>query len=103
MFCDVDPERAEVHLHRLPRAARGDAHLLVVEADRAARRERVAEPEVVLERDLVRDVGEGRGSLVGRDDEIGVVAVVAHDARGRHRLAVDEVVGELEQRADERR
>ena len=74
----------------------------MVESDRAARRERVAEPEVVLERDLVGDVGEGRGALVGRDDEVGVVGVVAHHARGRHRLAVDEVVGELEQRADER-
>jgi hypothetical protein len=43
----VDAELAEVPLHRLPRAAGGDAHRLVVVADRAAGRERVAEPEAV--------------------------------------------------------
>ena len=77
----VDGELAEVALHRLPRAAGGDAHLLVVVAGRAARRERVAEPEAARDGDLVGDVGERRGALVGRDDEVGVVAVVADDLR----------------------
>ena len=45
---DVGPELAEVALDRLPRAARRDAHLLVVVARRAAGGERVAEPEAVL-------------------------------------------------------
>ena len=45
----VDAELAEVALHRLPRAARGDAHRLVVVADRAAGGERVAEPEAVVD------------------------------------------------------
>ena len=75
----IDAEVAEVAAHRLPRAAGGDAHLLVVVAVRAARRERVAEPEAAAERDLVGDVGERRGALVGRDDEVRIVAVVAHD------------------------
>ena len=44
----VDAELAEVPLDRLPRAARGDAHRLVVVADRAAGGERVAEPEAVV-------------------------------------------------------
>ena len=75
------------------------AHRLVVVAGRAARGERVAEPEAVLDRDLVGDVGERGGALVGRDDEVRVVAVVAHDVGRRHDLAVDEVVGEVEQAA----
>ena len=44
----VDAELAEVPLHRLPGAAGGDAHRLVVVADRAAGGERVAEPEAVV-------------------------------------------------------
>ncbi len=75
---DVDVHLAEMALDRLPGAARGDAHLLVVVAGRAAGREGVVEPEVVVARDVVGDVGEGRGALVGGDHEIGIVAVVAH-------------------------
>ena len=45
---DVDAHFAEVALDAFPGAARGDAHLLVVVAGRAARGERVAEPEAVL-------------------------------------------------------
>ena len=53
---------------------------------------------------LVGDVGERRRALVGRDHEVRVVAVVAHDvARGGTTVAVDDVVGDVEQRADERR
>ena len=103
----VDVERAEVRLHRHPRAARRDAHLLVVEAGGPARRERVAEPVAVLGRERVGDVGERAGALVGRDHEVGVVAVAPHHAGRRHDRARpssvgDAVVGELEQPADER-
>ena len=48
---DVDVHLAEMPLHRLPGAARGDAHRLVVVAGRAARGEGVAEPEAALQRD----------------------------------------------------
>ena len=76
---DVDVHFAEVALDRLPGAARGDAHHLVVVAGRAAGGEGVAQPELVLDRNAVGDVGEGRGALVGGDDEIGIVIVVPHD------------------------
>ncbi len=76
---DIDVHLAEVALHGFPRTARRNAHLLVVVAGRAAGREGIAEPEAVLERDAVGRIGEGRGALVGRDHEIGIVAVVAHD------------------------
>ena len=45
---DVDVHLAEVALDRLPGAARGDAHLLVVVAGRAAGGEGVVEPEMML-------------------------------------------------------
>ncbi len=102
----VDADLAEVPLDRLPGTARGDAHRLVVVADRAAGGEGVAEPEPVVEGDLVGDVGERRGALVGSDHQVGVVAVVAHHLRRRDDLldAVhrDQVVGDVEQAADER-
>ena len=102
----VDADLAEVPLDRLPGAARGDAHRLVVVADRPAGGEGVAEPEPVVEGHLVRDVGERRGALVGSDHQVGVVTVVAHHLRRRDDLldAVhrDQVVGDVEQAADER-
>ena len=98
---DVGAELAEVPLDRFPGAARGDAHLLVVVAGGAARGERVAEPEAVLDRDRVRDVGEGRGALVGGDDEVRVVLVVADDVGRRHDSPPAIVVGHVQQSAHE--
>ena len=78
---DVDADFAEVALDAFPGAARGDGHFLVVVAGRAAGGEGIAEPEAVFLRNGVGDVGKGRGALVGRDHEVGIVAVVAHHAR----------------------
>ena len=44
----IDTELAEVSLHRLPSAPRGDAHRLVVIAGASTRRERIAQPETVF-------------------------------------------------------
>ena len=101
----VDAELGEVALDGLPGAAGGDAHGLVVVADRAAGGEGVAQPVPAFLGDRVGDVGEGRGALVRGDHQVGVVAVQAHDVcRRHHGLAVgvgDQVVGDLQQRADE--
>ena len=98
---DVDIHLAEMALDRFPGAARGDAHLLVVVAGRAAGREGIVEPEAVLGGNGVGDVGEGRGALVGGDDEIGIVAVAPHRIRRRHDFVALEIVGEVEQARDE--
>ena len=98
----VDAELLEVALDRLPRALGGDAERLVVIARRAAGGERVVEPEAVLLRDAVGGVGERRRALVGGDHEVGVLAVAHADPLGVHDGAVDEVVGDAQQRADER-
>ena len=98
----VDAEGPEVPPDRHPGAASGDPHGLVVVALRPAGGEGVPEPERVLPGDLVGHVGERRGPLVGGDDEVGVVPVVAHDAMRRHDPAVDQVVGDVEQAPHER-
>ncbi len=64
----VDTELGEVAFDALPRAARGDAHLLVVVSGRTTRGERVVEPETMFARNLVGEVGERRGALVGGDE-----------------------------------
>ena len=97
----VAAQRAEMALDRFPGALGGDAHALVVVADRTAGGEGIAEPEAVLGGNAVGDIGEGRGALVGGDDQVRIVVVVAHDVDRMHDLAVDQVVGDVEQAVDE--
>ncbi len=97
LFLDVRAQLAEVAFHRLPGALGGDAHLLVVVALAAARREGIAQPEAVVVGQRIGDVGEGRRALVGGDHQIGVVVVAADDVGRRHDGAADPVVGDVEQ------
>ena len=98
---DVDIDLAEMALHRFPRTARSDAHLLVVVAGGAAGGEGIGEPMAARIRDGVGSIGEGSGALVGGHNEVGIVAVIAdgpgrgHDALARNR------VREIEKRGDE--
>ena len=98
---DVDVHLAEMALHRLPGAAGGDAHLLVVVALAAAGREGVAEPEACLQRQPVGDVRERRRALVRRDHEIGIVAVVPDGVGRRHHAVAVDGLGQLQHGADE--
>ncbi len=104
---DVAPELAEMALDEFPGAAGGDAHLLVVVAGRPARGKSVAEPEPVFFGDRVGKIGEGGSALVGRNHQVGIVVVVPDDVRRRNdamssRPFRDDVVGEVEQAADQR-
>ena len=94
---DVDVHFAEMPPHRLPGAARRDAHLLMVVAGRAAGREGVAEPEIVLDRNRVGDVGKRRGAFVGRHHQIRIVGVVPHQSGRRDHAGRSEIVGDVEQ------
>ena len=93
---DVEVHFAEVALHRFPGAAGGNAHFFMVVTGRTAGGESVVEPEPVLARDCVGDVGEGRGAFIGGDDEIGIVVIVAHDILGWNDLVLAEIVGNVE-------
>ena len=97
----VAPHLAEMALDGFPGAARRDAHPLVVVSFGAARGERVSQPETVVARHPVGDVRERRGALVGGHDEIGIVAVEPDDVPRRNDLAVDLVVHEVEEPADQ--
>src|SRR5690606_38955224 len=97
----IPAQGAEVALDRLPRAARGDAHALVVVADRATGGERIAHPESVGHGQAVGDVGEGRGALVGGHHQVRVVLVVPDHVARRHDAALDDVVGDVQQALDE--
>ncbi len=95
----IAAELAEVPLHALPGALRRDPERLVVVAGRAAGCEGIAEPEAVLQRHLVRRVGEVGRTLVRRDHQVGVVAVEHPHALGMDDLAADDVVGDVEEAA----
>ena len=91
--------------HRLPRAPRGDAHLLVVVAGRAARRERVAEPEAARatrsrwrRRRTWRCPCRPRPRGTGRRRRSARPAAAARPARPSRR---HEIVGDVEQPGDE--
>jgi hypothetical protein len=88
---------------RLPGTSGGDPHFLVVVTDRAAGSKGVAEPETVLDGDAVGDIRKGRRALVGSDDQVRVVAVTTPHAGRRLDLAIDQVVGQIEQAANEGR
>ena len=98
---DIAIHLAEMPLHGFPGAARRNSHLLVVVTGRAARGECVVEPEIMRLADRVGGVRERRRTLVGGDDEIGVVGVVPHDPLWRHHLLDVEIVGDGEHARDE--
>src|SRR5262249_16471290 len=95
----VDAHLAEAPFDRLPRAARGDAHRLVVVAGGAARGEGVAQPEAVFLADRVGVIREGGSALVGGDDQIRIVFVVAPELRRRLHPALYPLVLQVEQSA----
>ena len=68
---------------------------------RAAAGEGIVEPEIAAFCDSVGDVGETRRALVRSDDEIGIFAVMDDDRFRMDHLAVDDVVGDRQQRANE--
>ena len=98
---DVGAEFPKMTLDGFPGTACGDAHLLMIVTLAAAGGECIAQPEPVFGGDLVRQIRERRRTLVCRHDEVGVVAVAPAHARGYMNLAVDDVVGDVEQPADE--
>ncbi len=99
---DIHAHFAEVAFDAFPGAARRDGHFFVVVAGRTAGGEGVAQPEAVFLGDCIGDVRKRRRALVRRNDEVGIVAVVAHDARRRDDLLLDDVVGDVEQTANQR-
>ena len=101
LFLGIQSELAKVPLHRLPHATRGDRHLLVVVTHRAARGEGVPQPETIFLRHGIGVVGETRRALVGGYHQVGIAFVPAHHIPGRYRFTGRQVIGDVEQTAQE--
>lgn len=72
--------------YRYPCAPCGDAHLFVVVASGATGGERIAQPEAALCGNMVSDVREGCGALVGGYHQVIAVRTVGHRMGGVHGL-----------------
>ncbi len=97
----IDADFTEVTLDRFPGTTGRDSHLLVVITDRAAGGEGIAQPVAILLAYLVGDVGEGGCPLVSRHHQVVVILVVTHHGFGRDHLTLNDVVGHIQQTADE--
>ena len=99
----VHAHLAEVALDGLPRTLGGDAHRLVVVARPIRRTRTRRRARTRMTRDVVGDVGERRGALVGGHHEVSVVTVAAHHIGRGDDVAggLVDVVGEVEQPGDE--
>ena len=97
----VDAHFPEMTLDRHPGATGGNAHLLVVVAVAASGSKGIAHPEAVFGGDLVGDVGEGGGALVGGHDQVMVVFIMPHHTFGRTDAGLDQVVGQIQQTTNE--
>lgn len=98
---DIDPDLGEMIAYRYPCAPCGDAHLFVVVASGATGGERIAQPEAALCGNMVSDVREGCGALVGGYHQVIAVRTVGHRMGGVHGFAVGNVVGHVEQSVNE--
>src|SRR5690606_23636005 len=88
-------------LYANPRALGGDAHFLVVVTGRTTGRERVTQPEAIVDGDTVGDVGEGCSAFVRRDHQVRVIVVMTHDVGRWYQRAVFQVVGDVQQTRNE--
>ena len=76
---------------------------------RTAGGEGVAEPETVFLRNLVGEVGKARCAFISRDDEIRIIAIVAHELTRRHHIMAatilatfgNDIVGQIEEATDQ--
>ena len=101
LLLDIDADFTEMALGRFPRAARGDRHLFVVVTGRATGGKRVVKPEAIFLRNRIGNIGERSGALVSRDYQVRIVAVEPYHVVRRRNLVAKQVVGQVEQAADE--
>src|SRR3546814_20376143 len=88
-------------LHADPGPPGSDSHFLVVIAMAAAAREGIAQPEVLLQRNGIGEIGKARRPLVRRNDEIRVSAVMNSHTLRVHDLAICYIDSDRKQRTNE--
>ena len=97
----VDAFLKEMTFDRLPGALRGNTHFLMVVPLTAAGGKSVTKPEAVFPGKPVRNVREGRRAFVGGHHQVGVIGVVTDHVNRWHYAAFIQVVGQVQQTADE--
>ena len=97
----IDPHFKEVALDRKPCTLCSDPHRLVIITLRSAAGEGIVEPEIVLLGNRIGGVREGCGALISGDHEIGVFPVPDCHIGGMDHFAIDDIVGDRQQGADE--
>src|SRR5690606_17594357 len=97
----VYAQLAEMPLYRDPGTPGGNGHALVVVPHRATGGEGIAHPEAVVGGNAVGNVGEGRRALVRAHHQVIVIVIVTDHLRRRYHLAVDEIIGDIQQTLDE--
>ena len=88
---------AEVTFDRLPRAARGDTHALVVIADTTTRGKSIIKPEAIAAGNAIRDIREFRRAFIRCNNQIEIVAVVTHNIFRRGDFAVRTIIRDIQQ------
>ena len=101
VFLNVNSAFGKVALHRNPRALGRNPHRLMIITNRATAREGIAKPEAAFKRDGVGHIGECRSALVSRDHEIGVFAVMDHNAVRMNNFALDDIIRDRKQSTNE--
>src|SRR5690606_27803393 len=97
----VYAQLAEMPLYRDPGTPSRDGHALVVVPHRATGGEGIAHPEAVVGGNAVGNVGEGRRALVRGHHQVIVIVIVTDHLRRRYHLAVDQIIGDIQQTLDE--
>ena len=96
----VETDFSKMPFYRFPSTTGRDAHFFVVVTDRAARRKGIAKPKTVVGRHGIGDVGKCGGTFVGGDHEIRVIVIPADDPGWVFDVAVNQIVGDIEQTLD---
>src|SRR5690554_6280314 len=97
----VYAQLAEMPLYRDPGTPGGNGHALVVVPHRATGGEGIAHPEAVVGGNAVGNVGEGRRALVRGHHQVIVIVIVTDHLRRRYHLAVNQIIGDIQQTLDE--
>ena len=84
-------------LNRFPAATCRNPHFLMVIAGRATRGKSITEPKAFSLRDTIGDIGKCRRALVGSNNQIRVITIMAKDISRWNEPGPVEIVGEVEQ------
>ena len=87
-------------LHGDPGTAGGYTHFFVVVTRTAAGCKSIPQPEMILGRNSVSDIGETGGTLIGGNYQVGIFVVLAHDVPRPDNAILGAIVRDIQQSPD---